>query len=81
MITAKILKEKFVTFFTNKKHIDVSNTTVLQKTDPTILFINAGMVPFKTLFLDNSEKEYENKVSIQKCIRLGGKKKRFTQCW
>ena len=73
-ITAKILKEKFINFFVNKKHENFINTSILQKDDPTILFVNAGMVPFKTLFLNNSKDEYNNIVSIQKCVRLGGKK-------
>lgn len=69
--TAKILKKKFINFFVKKNHINCTTSNIIKKNDTSLLFINAGMVPFKNLFLDNLNiTKQQNKVSIQKCIRL-----------
>lgn len=72
-LTTKDIRKKFLDFFTKKNHENTTNTEITINVDPTLLFINAGMVPFKEIFLDCSNKEYTNKVSSQRCIRIGGK--------
>lgn len=72
-LTTKNIRRKFLDFFIEKNHENTTNTEITINKDPTLLFINAGMVPFKELFLDCSNTQYSNKVSAQRCIRIGGK--------
>lgn len=67
-ITTKQIKKKFIDFFCKKEHENKTNNEIIQKNDPTLLFINAGMVPYKKFFLDDVT-TYKNIVSIQRCIR------------
>ena len=67
------IRKKFFNFFTQKSHTQVASSPVIPAQDPTLLFTNAGMNQFKDVFLGKEERSYSRAVSIQKCIRAGGK--------
>lgn len=67
------IRKKFFHFFTERGHTQVSSSSLIPAQDPTILFTNAGMNQFKDLFLGREKRAYTRAVSIQKCVRAGGK--------
>jgi alanyl-tRNA synthetase len=70
--TADELRRAFVEFFTARGHAHVPSASVIP-VDPTLLFTIAGMVPFKPYFTGQETPPYRRAVSVQKCIRAGGK--------
>jgi alanyl-tRNA synthetase len=70
--TADELRRAFVDFFTERGHAHVPSASVIP-VDPTLLFTIAGMVPFKPYFTGQETPPYRRAVSVQKCIRAGGK--------
>lgn len=67
------IRKLFFDFFTNNGHIKVLSSSLIPAHDPTILFTNAGMNQFKDVFLAKETRSYGRAVSIQKCMRAGGK--------
>lgn len=67
------IRSKFFAFFSSKNHTQVESSSLIPAQDPTILFTNAGMNQFKDLFLGLEKRSYTKAVSIQKCVRAGGK--------
>jgi alanyl-tRNA synthetase len=67
MDTAEI-RRRFVAHFEAAAHIAVPSASLILD-DPTLLFVNAGMVPFKPFFLGQETSPYTRAVSVQKCIR------------
>ncbi len=67
------IRQKFFNFFTSRGHTQVSSSSLIPAQDPTLLFANAGMNQFKDLFLGKEKRSYTRAVSIQKCVRAGGK--------
>ncbi|KKP36072.1 MAG: Alanine-tRNA ligase [candidate division TM6 bacterium GW2011_GWF2_32_72] len=70
---SSIIRNKFIEFFKKHDHKLVASSPVIPAEDPTLLFTNAGMNQFKDLFLGKEQRSYNKAVSIQKCIRAGGK--------
>src|SRR6478736_2392594 len=70
--TADELRRAFVDFFTERAHVHVPSASVIP-VDRSLLFTVAGMVPFKSFFTGEETAPYRRAVSIQKCIRAGGK--------
>ena len=68
-----IVRKKFFDFFINRGHQKVASSSIIPAQDPTILFANAGMNQFKDLFLGLEKRNYTRAVTIQKCVRAGGK--------
>lgn len=67
------IRKKFFDFFEKNGHTKVASSSLIPAQDPTILFTNAGMNQFKDLFLGKETRSYNRAVSIQKCMRAGGK--------
>ena len=67
------LRQKFLDYFAEQNHNKVASSSLIPVDDPTLLFTNAGMVPFKDLFLGNAEANYVRATSSQRCVRAGGK--------
>ncbi len=70
--TADELRRAFVDFFAERGHTHVPSASVIP-VDPTLLFTVAGMVPFKPYFTREETPPYTRAVSVQKCVRAGGK--------
>lgn len=67
------LREKFIRFFEKRGHQTLPSASLIPNNDPSLLFVNAGMNPFKNIFLGLESPPYKKAVTIQKCLRAGGK--------
>ncbi|GGW71860.1 alanyl-tRNA synthetase [Winogradskyella epiphytica] len=67
------IRAKFLSFFEEKQHLIVPSAPMVLKDDPTLMFINAGMAPFKEYFLGNAEPKRNRIADSQKCLRVSGK--------
>ncbi|QFZ55128.1 alanine--tRNA ligase [Oceanihabitans sp. IOP_32] len=67
------IRSKFLSFFESKKHTIVPSAPMVLKDDPTLMFVNAGMVPFKEYFLGNAQPKNNRIADSQKCLRVSGK--------
>jgi alanyl-tRNA synthetase len=72
MKTAKI-RQKFLDFFASKGHTIEPSASLVPHNDKTLLFVNAGMVPFKDVFSGVEKRPYTRAASCQRCVRAGGK--------
>jgi alanyl-tRNA synthetase len=63
----------FLEYFRSKDHRIVPSAPLTPKKDPTLLFVNAGMVQFKSVFLGDEKSSFSRATSCQKCMRAGGK--------
>ncbi len=72
MKTAQI-RQQFLDYFAKQGHTPVASSSLVPVNDSTLLFTNAGMVPFKDLFLGNDKADYVRATSSQRCVRAGGK--------
>ena len=70
---ANDLRKLFLDYFAERGHKVVPSSSLVPKNDPTLLFTNAGMVQFKSIFLGDETRDYRRAVSSQKCMRAGGK--------
>ncbi|MGI4733803.1 MAG: alanine--tRNA ligase [Janthinobacterium lividum] len=71
--TASHVRQQFLDFFASKGHHIVPSAPLVVKDDPTLLFINSGMAPFKDYFLGNRPAPYKRIADTQKCLRVSGK--------
>ncbi|MCC5792896.1 MAG: alanine--tRNA ligase [Legionellaceae bacterium] len=67
------IRQAFLDFFIQKHHQLVPSSPIIPANDATLLFTNAGMVPFKDTFLGLETRAYHRAVSSQLCLRAGGK--------
>ena len=67
------IRQAFLDFFAGKDHQIVASSSLVPASDPTLLFTNAGMVPFKDVFLGLERRPYARAASAQRCVRAGGK--------
>lgn len=72
MLTAEI-RSLFLEYFRELGHDVVPSASLIPHNDPTLLFTNAGMIPFKNVFTGEETRPYTRASSCQKCIRAGGK--------
>ncbi len=73
MASVNEIRQTFLDFFAGKGHTPVASAPLVPRNDPTLLFNNAGMVPFKNVFTGAEKRDYVRAVSSQKCVRAGGK--------
>ncbi len=73
MMTANEIRKIFLDFFAEKQHQIVPSAPIVVKNDPTLMFVNSGMAPFKDIFLGNSPIKYPRIADSQKCLRVSGK--------
>ncbi len=69
---ANELRRTFIDFFTQRDHQLISSASLIPH-DQTLLFVNSGMVPFKPYFVGEERPPHPRAVSVQKCVRAGGK--------
>ena len=67
------IRSKFLSFFEEKKHTIVPSAPMVLKDDPTLMFVNSGMAPFKEYFLGNAKPKNNRIADTQKCLRVSGK--------
>ena len=72
MKTAEI-RQKFLTYFESHGHSIQQSAPLVPHNDNTLLFVNAGMVPFKDFFTGAAKTPFNRAVSCQRCVRAGGK--------
>lgn len=71
--SAQELRQAFIRYFEQQGHHAVPSSPLIPQADPTLLFTNAGMNQFKRVFLGEETRPYRRAVSVQKCLRAGGK--------
>lgn len=67
------IRSAFLNYFADNGHKIVHSASLVPGNDPTLLFTNAGMVPFKDVFVGNERRDYVRATSSQRCVRAGGK--------
>jgi alanyl-tRNA synthetase len=67
------LRQAFLDYFKARGHEIVASSSLVPEDDPTLLFVNAGMVQFKDVFLGKEKRDYVRAASSQRCVRAGGK--------
>ena len=67
------IRQAFLDFFAARQHVVVPSGQLVPQHDPTLMFVNAGMVPFKDVFTGREARPYVRATSSQKCIRISGK--------
>ena len=72
MKTAEI-RQKFLDYYESKGHTIEPSASLVPHNDKTLLFVNAGMVPFKDVFSGVEKRPYTRAASCQRCVRAGGK--------
>ncbi|WP_145854730.1 alanine--tRNA ligase [Pedobacter suwonensis] len=72
-MTAKEIRQAFLSFFESKQHHVVPSAPIVVKNDPTLMFTNAGMNQFKDLFLGEAAIKYSRVADTQRCLRVSGK--------
>src|SRR5690554_8041355 len=72
-MNAKEIRSQFLSFFESKQHLIVPSAPMIVKNDPTLMFVNSGMAPFKEYFLGNGKPKNNRIADSQKCLRVSGK--------
>jgi alanyl-tRNA synthetase len=72
-MTSAQIRQAFLDYFAKNGHTIVSSSSLVPADDPTLLFVNAGMVQFKDAFLGIEKREYVRATTAQKCMRVSGK--------
>jgi len=71
--STQALRQAFIRYFEQHGHQAVPSSALIPQADPTLLFTNAGMNQFKRVFLGEDTRAYKRAVTVQKCLRAGGK--------
>jgi alanyl-tRNA synthetase len=71
--TTGALRQSFLDYFAAHDHTVVPSSSLVPQRDPSLLFVNAGMVQFKDVFLGREGRPYARAASVQRCLRAGGK--------
>ena len=70
---ANDIRSKFLQYFADRGHAVVASSSLVPANDPTLLFVNSGMVQFKDVFLGADKRPYSRATTAQRCVRAGGK--------
>ena len=73
MPTLNDIRSTFLNYFAKQGHEIVASSPLVPRNDPTLMFVNSGMVQFKNLFTDVETRDYRRATTAQKCVRAGGK--------
>ena len=73
MKTVKDIRAEFLGYFEKQGHTIVPSSPLVPQNDPTLMFVNAGMVQFKDVFTGKEKRDYKRATTSQKCVRAGGK--------
>ncbi|MDD2877215.1 MAG: alanine--tRNA ligase [Acidiphilium sp.] len=73
MTSSNDIRATFLDYFQHNGHEVVPSAPLVPRNDPTLLFVNSGMVPFKNVFTGQEKRNYARATSAQKCVRAGGK--------
>ncbi|WP_353204168.1 alanine--tRNA ligase [Sphingomonas sp.] len=73
MISTNDIRRSFLDYFAANGHAKIASAPLVPQNDPTLMFVNAGMVPFKNVFTGLETRPYVTASSSQKCVRAGGK--------
>ena len=73
MTSTNDIRRSFLDYFEKNGHARVQSAPLVPQNDPTLMFVNAGMVPFKNVFTGLETRPYSTAASSQKCVRAGGK--------
>ena len=72
-MTGQELREKFLRYFESRGHTRIAGSSLVPHDDPTLLFVNAGMVQFKKVFMGEESSACQRATTAQPCVRAGGK--------
>jgi alanyl-tRNA synthetase len=72
-ISTREIRNKFIDFFAKNNHSIISSSSLVPHNDPSLMFVNSGMVQFKNVFTGVEKRQYTRAVSSQKSVRAGGK--------
>ena len=72
-MTANEIRQAFLDFFASKQHVIVPSAPIVIKNDPTLMFTNAGMNQFKSVFLGEETPKSSRVADTQRCLRVSGK--------
>ena len=72
-MTGNELRAKYLEYFQKNGHTVIESSSLVPADDPTLLFTNAGMVQFKTVFMGEDKRDYIRATTSQRCVRAGGK--------
>jgi len=73
MASLNDIRSTFLTYFEKQGHEVVDSSPLVPRNDPTLMFVNSGMVQFKNLFTGVEKRDYNRATTSQKCVRAGGK--------
>ncbi|HJK96782.1 MAG TPA: alanine--tRNA ligase [Polyangiaceae bacterium LLY-WYZ-14_1] len=72
-VSSRALRRRFLQYFAERDHATPGSGPLVPANDPTLMFANAGMVPFKDVFTGKDRRDYRRATTSQKCIRISGK--------
>ncbi len=78
-ISGTEIRERFQRFFEERGHTRVPPASLVARDDPTLLFVNSGMVPFKAVLTGQETRDYRRAVDAQPCLRVAGKHNDFEE--
>ncbi|MCC8416529.1 MAG: alanine--tRNA ligase [Rickettsia endosymbiont of Gnoriste bilineata] len=72
-LTTEEIRNKFISYFVENNHVHVPASSLIPHNDPSLMFVNSGMVQFKNVFTGQENRNYQRAVTSQKSLRAGGK--------
>src|SRR5690349_6026575 len=73
MTSVNDIRSSFLSYFVKNGHEEVASSPLVPRNDPTLMFVNSGMVQFKNVFTGVEKRDYVRATTAQKSVRAGGK--------